>query len=201
MDNKEYNKQWRLKHSEHLKEYRKERYLKNKINILKKRKIYYQKHRTEILKYAKKRAIKKGIFKGTYGFGKKLSIEHKNNISLGERGKIVPVDVRKKISFAQRGNKSHRWQGGITPILETERRRIEFRLWREAVFTRDNWTCQECKIRGGKLRAHHIKSFAKFPELRFALDNGITLCERCHFKTDNYGGKSRNVNYFLGRAR
>ena len=57
---------------------------------------------------------------------------------------------------------------------------VEFRLWREAVFARDNWTCQKTKIKGGKLHAHHIQNFAQFPELRTSIDNGITLSKEAH---------------------
>ena len=37
-------------------------------------------------------------------------------------------------------------------------------------------------IKGGKLNAHHLKSWALFPELRFEISNGITLCVICHRK-------------------
>ena len=57
---------------------------------------------------------------------------------------------------------------------------IDFRLWREAVFARDNWICQKYGLRGGKLHPHHIQNFAQYPELRFAIDNGITLSEKAH---------------------
>jgi hypothetical protein len=83
-----------------------------------------------------------------------------------------------QISGAKHGN----WQGGINPVNDTIRKSIESRLWRESVFARDNWTCQQCEIRGAVLHAHHIKRFKDYPELRFAIDNGKTLCKPCHIK-------------------
>ena len=60
----------------------------------------------------------------------------------------------------------------------------EWRVWREAVFSRDNYTCQECNIRGGVLHPHHIKSFVEYPAIRFSIDNGMTLCKSCHYKVE-----------------
>ncbi len=52
--------------------------------------------------------------------------------------------------------------------------------WRGKVFMRDNWICQICKQRGGKLHAHHKKSWVLFPKMRYWVINGMTLCINCH---------------------
>jgi len=85
-----------------------------------------------------------------------------------------------KYSVDYRGKKNHMWKGGITPINKKIRRSLEFKFWREAVFMRDNYTCQICGERGGTLHPNHIKKFSDYPKLRFKTLNGITLCEGCH---------------------
>ena len=52
--------------------------------------------------------------------------------------------------------------------------------WRKKVFERDNFTCRKCEKVGGKLNAHHINPFSTHPELRFDIENGLTLCHSCH---------------------
>lgn len=92
------------------------------------------------------------------------------------------------------GENANNWQGGKTSENQIIRHRKEIRLVRESAYKRDNYTCQECgaRSREGKqvtLNAHHIKPFSLFPELRFALDNVVTLCVDCHKKTDTFGSK------------
>lgn len=65
------------------------------------------------------------------------------------------------------------------------------RVWATAVRERDNFTCQICGCHGHI--ADHIKKFSEYPELRFELSNGRTLCKRCHLKTDNYGNRKQKI--------
>jgi len=60
------------------------------------------------------------------------------------------------------------------------RNNYSYRKWRESVISRDG-KCVECG-RTDNLVAHHIKSFAEYPELRLDLNNGVTLCQLCHAK-------------------
>lgn len=72
------------------------------------------------------------------------------------------------------------------------RKGAEWRIWREKVFKRDNYTCQHCGIRSEagikvELHPHHIKPYALFPESRFDISNGLTLCKECHYKEHKEG--------------
>jgi len=119
--------------------------------------------------------------------------ETRKRMAEASRNRVVTIETRLKISKAKRGKKSHLWKGGVSKKNRTERSlfmsKIEYRFWREAVFKRDDWTCQICNRRGGKLQADHIKPYSLFPELRLDLSNGRTLCIECHKKTPTYGHK------------
>lgn len=56
----------------------------------------------------------------------------------------------------------------------------EYSAWRLLVFERDEFKCQDCGKVGGELNAHHIKTFKQFPEHRYDIDNGVSLCVKCH---------------------
>jgi 5-methylcytosine-specific restriction endonuclease McrA len=83
-----------------------------------------------------------------------------------------------------------------------------YKQWRQAIFIRDNFTCQDCRQVGGYFEAHHkkalsilIKEAKKYLPLLdlyeaclmyiplWDLNNGITLCKKCHNKTKKGRGK------------
>jgi len=113
-------------------------------------------------------------------WGKHLPEEHKRKISESLKGRTLTEKHIRKMSEVRKGEKSPEWKGGITPINKRIRHSLEYKFWRRAVFERDDYTCKVCGKRGCRLNAHHVKSFAKFPELRFEIDNGITRCVDCH---------------------
>jgi len=109
---------------------------------------------------------------------------------------------------SHKGNKNSNWKRGITPLPSKIRKLPEYINWRNQVFKRDNYTCQECNKRGGNLESHHIKEFfilfqeflnkykqynlTKDKKILFSLtksykpfwklNNGKTLCKQCHNK-------------------
>lgn len=110
-------------------------------------------------------------------------------------GKKRSYEDRKKMSENRKGltaKENHpKWKGGISSEYTSIRNSFEYKEWRRAVFIRDRWTCILCgyrskgKIKGQKrsdIEADHIKRFSEYPELRFAIDNGRTLCKPCHIK-------------------
>ncbi len=91
------------------------------------------------------------------------------------------------------GENNHMWRGGKSPVNRRIRASKQYADWRKMVFERDNFTCQFCGQHGGYLEPDHIKPFAYFPELRFELSNGRTLCRPCHKTTDTFGQGAKNL--------
>lgn len=126
---------------------------------------------------------------------KVFSDEHRKHLSeslIGRKGGTWSPESKKKQSEFRKGKprpglrRIRNWKGGITPENRLIRTSIAIRLWREAVFARDNFTCQGCGQRGGNLEAHHIKPFAIYSELRTSIENGITYCTKCHKENDKF---------------
>lgn len=88
----------------------------------------------------------------------------------------------------QIGKNSPSWKGGTTSLIIRIRGLKKYILWRKSVFERDGYICQDCKYnKGGMLEAHHIVFVSDCIknnrlDLIFDIDNGTTLCKKCHKK-------------------
>lgn len=97
-----------------------------------------------------------------------------------ERRKQPTRRTRLKLRNANLGSKRYNWKGGITGEQRRKRHSMYMFEARNKCFKRDNFTCQACKQRGGKLNAHHIWPFQRFPEVMYEVTNLVTLCKKCH---------------------
>lgn len=81
------------------------------------------------------------------------------------------------------GENAPGWKGGVCAESVKIRKSTKYKNWRSSIFEKDNYTCQCCGKYSGKLQAHHIHSFAEHENLRFDINNGVTMCFNCHDST------------------
>jgi len=118
------------------------------------------------------------------------------------------------------GTKNPNWKNGIDSLRGYIYRLSEYKQWRNRVFKRDHYTCQECSQIGYKLHVHHkkylfseiLKDFLNYYNqfspiedketlVRLAItyepfwdiDNGETLCKDCHNQI--HKGSRKNDKY------
>jgi len=141
------------------------------------------------------------IIKGTTESRRRQSMM--SRIQVLKQGGIP--NANKFTSERTRGEKNNFWKGGITPLAQQIRTCTQYESWRLNIFMRDDFTCQECGIRGVYLHAHHIKPFYLIKEKNMIktldearecdelwdLDNGITLCRKCHKSSGKH--KIKNI--------
>jgi hypothetical protein len=146
--------------------------------------------------------------------GKHLTLTHKRKLSKALKGRIITQEHRKKLSKALKGRTKFNDYGLFARIKSLLRLTDKYKQWREAVFKRDHYTCKQCNKTGGRLEADHIKPFSKIVDeflklytfmteeniikaaLNYAplwdINNGRTLCIKCHKTTDTYGFKAKD---------
>jgi len=104
----------------------------------------------------------------------------------------------RKMMMAMKGPLHYGWNEDLTDKERTQGRKIPgYEEWRIQVYQRDEFTCQKCgDNRGGNLNAHHIEAYADNPSLRIELNNGVTLCEKCHKDYHHlYGNHSTRAKF------
>jgi hypothetical protein len=100
---------------------------------------------------------------------------------------IVPNYLPKKLcSLKCRGEKHagknhYLWIEDRSKVKTSNLHDAKRKIWSKTVYKRDNYTCKmqnsDCN---GRLEAHHILRWADYPELRYDINNGITLCKFHH---------------------
>jgi len=88
--------------------------------------------------------------------------------------------TREKLRAANLGSKRYNWKGGKHRENLRLRLSMYMRDARAACFDRDDYTCRSCGQRGGRLNAHHVWPFQRFPEWKYEVWNLVTLCRPCH---------------------
>lgn len=107
--------------------------------------------------------------------GKEFSQKPTEAISTFEGRKFCGHECGWKGQIYHAGENHVLWTGG------KRQRDFQHTKWREAVLKRDKGVCQKCGDSGVEMHAHHIKAYIDYPESRYDVSNGVTLCCVCHW--------------------
>lgn len=110
-------------------------------------------------------------------------------------------EILRKYALTRHGEKHPCWKGGKTKLAMRIKNSERYKQWRQTIFLRDNFTCNDCNQIGGKLEVHHIKPFSLLVQEAkeylplidwfeacmmyiplWDIDNGKVLCKECHYK-------------------
>lgn len=129
--------------------------------------------------------------------GKKLSLKTRKKISIAQKGRIVPEWYKQRLRDRMTGSGNPQWKNGIYLINEKGRQSGKYKQWKIAVHKRDQYTCIKCGLEKNDfypdgeaviIEANHIKPFSICSEKeKYDINNGETLCHKCHVKTPTYG--------------
>jgi hypothetical protein len=123
--------------------------------------------------------------------GRRLSAEAKDKVRRFQLGRSRSPETRAKLTAFQLAHSPMRGRcGPLSPnwivdrsklAIRQERNDSAYKDWRRSVRNRDGWLCKmangDCS---GKVVAHHILPWSKFPKLHYEPNNGITLCRFHH---------------------
>lgn len=102
-----------------------------------------------------------------------MTEEQRKNYGQGWKGKFGPAHIRYKIDRSSLKKKELRNDPAYWG-------------WRRDVNRRDDYKCRISNIDcNGRIEVHHILSWREFPELRYNVNNGITLCQFHHPRKRN----------------
>lgn len=126
--------------------------------------------------------------KGQIPWNKGKKFKHRGSFTRGHKrgmtGKKHSDETKQKMRNNHAivfGDKNPNWKGGISN-RNPKVRKGSWKKWRRKVLEKDNFICQICKKERGNLCVHHLQRWNEFPDRRFDIHNGITLCAECHHR-------------------
>lgn len=117
----------------------------------------------------------------------------------------VRMALTGRIRLNMRGEKNHNWTGGGI-LTEQIRKCTRNKEWKVKCLIRDGRQCVKCfENKQSELEIDHIIPFsfllkeynvtsfvmAEQCDMLWDINNGQTLCRRCHKKTDTYGERAK----------
>jgi hypothetical protein len=119
---------------------------------------------------------------------------HNTKITLGNFSQ--GVGCKQCQIIATSGKNHYNWRNDLSKKDRVARRSLkENSDWIQEILKQDNYKCQICnKEKSGHLNAHHLESYHWCKELRFDLNNGVTVCDACHMKFHNKFGRRYNTS-------
>lgn len=127
------------------------------------------------------------------GYGKYCSKECSNKSKIGKKlSEETKIKLKQKARrginhhfFGRKNNRelNPRWIKDRTLLKDDHKDRWGqlHKEWSNSVKKRDDWKCQIADNKcNGKLEAHHILGWKDNPELRYDINNGISLCHAHH---------------------
>lgn len=130
-------------------------------------------------KSAEKIAAETGVWPETV---RRMLKKHGIAVRTTNKGREFDPEIFRKHAEWMRGRftgeNNPNWRGAKVSKYARERTSFASKLWSKQVRERDG-KCVECGSTE-RLHAHHIKPWRKFPELRYSIENGVTLCALCH---------------------
>ena len=190
-DQKEYLKKWHQEHPDYQKELRQ----RNLEKMRERDRKHYQKNRKKIkARIAKQWQKKKEQYNAQrrvrYQNDKKI-IQERNKVNFQKNGKKYYKRQKQKQKIWRTNNPDKVLEWAVKSLKKDAKKfnltvteyKMALMAWSKTVRKRDK-VCQVCGSDNG-LQAHHIIHRSKHPELSFNINNGITLCNRCHNESHN----------------